>query len=115
MIKDELKKLGEFAEELEKEEPFDLLYNYIYQNTEELDGLSDHQLNLANEFGDKVANIVNDYANKDIISLVVSYQLLNVLVGFIKKSLIEEKAVSLGINKNLYKKEMKFLFKGKLK
>ena len=112
MIKDELKKLGEYAEELEKEEPFDLLNNYICQITEELENLPDYQLNLGNEFSNKVVNVVNDYTNKDLTNSVVSYQLLSVLVSFIKKSMIEDKAISFGINRNLYKKEMKFLFKG---
>jgi hypothetical protein len=112
MIKDELKKLGKYAEELEKEEPFELIYNYIYKIFEEIENLPDYQLNLGNEFGEKVINIVNDYTIKDLNSSVVSYQLLTILVSIIKKSMIEDKAVSLGINKNLYKKEMKFLFKG---
>jgi hypothetical protein len=112
MIKDELKKLGEYAEELEKEEPFEVLYNYIYKITEELENLPEYQSNLGNEFKNKVINVVDDYTNKDLTSSEVSYQLLSVLVTFIKKSMIEEKAISLGINKNLYKKEMKFLFKG---
>ncbi len=112
MIKDELKKLGEYAEELEKEEPFDLLYNYIYKITEELENLPEYQSNLGKEFSKKVINVVNEYANKDLNSSAVSYQLLSVLVSFIKKTIIEEKAISLGINSNLYKKEMKFLFKG---
>jgi len=112
MIKNELKKLGEYAEELEKEEPFDLLYNYICKIIEELENLLQYQSNLGNEFSKKVINIVNEYTNKDINSSELSYQLLNVLVSFIKKSMIEEKAISLGINTTLYKKEMKFLFKG---
>jgi len=112
MNKDEIKKLGEYAEELEKEEPFDLIYNYIYKILEELENLPDYQLNLGNEFRSTVVNIVNDYTIKDLNSSAVSYQLLTVLVSIIKKSMIEEKAISLGINKNLYKKEMKFLFKG---
>lgn len=112
MIKDELKKLGEYAEELEKEEPFDLLYNYICRITGELDSFPDYQLNIGNEFADKVKNIVDVYRSKDLSSSVVSYQLITVLINFIKTSMIEDKAISLGINKNLYKKEMKFLFKG---
>ena len=112
MIKDELKQLGEYAEELEKEEPFELLYNYINKNLQELDNISEYQLNLGDEFGDKIINIVDEYTKKDITSSVVSYQLLTVLINFIKKTMIEDKAISLGINKNLYKKEMKFLFKG---
>ena len=112
MIKDELKKLGKYAEELEKEEPFELINNYIYKVFEDIETLPDYQINLGNEFGEKVNNTVNDYTIKDLNSSVVSYQLLTILVSIIKKSMIEDKAVSLGINKNLYKKEMKFLFKG---
>lgn len=112
MIKDELKQLGEYAEELEKEEPLDLLNNYISKIPAELDSLSDYQLNFGNEFRDNIIKIVNDYTIKDLSSPVVSYQLLSILVSFIKKSMIEDKAISLGVNRNLYKKEMKFLFKG---
>ena len=112
MIKDELKQLGEYADELDKEEPFDLLYNYICEITKEIENLPDFQINLGNEFSNKVASVVNDYNNRDLTNSLVSYQLLSVLVSFIKKSMIEDKAISLGINRNLYKKEMKFLFKG---
>jgi len=112
MIKDELKKLGEYAEELQKEEPFDLLYNYTNKITEELENLPEYQSKLGKDFSKKIINIVNDYSNKDLNPSELSYQLLSVLVSYIKKSMIEEKAISLGINSNLYKKEMKFLFKG---
>ena len=112
MAKDEIKQLGEYAEELEKEEPLDLLNNYISQITEELDNLPDYQLNLGDEFGNKVVKVVNEFTVKDLSNPVVTYQLLSVLVSFIKKSMIENKAISLGVNRNLYKKEMKFLFKG---
>jgi len=112
MIKDKLKKLGEYADELQKEEPFELLYNYTCKITEELENLPEYQSNIGNEFSKKVINIVNEYTNKDINPSEISYQLLNVLVSYIKKTMIEEKAISLGINSNLYKKEMKFLFKG---
>ena len=36
MVKNELKQLGEYAEELDREDPLDLLYSYINQITEEL-------------------------------------------------------------------------------
>jgi len=115
MIGDELKQLGEYAEELEKEKPLDLLNNYFNQITEELENLPDYQSSLGNEFGNDVVKVLNDYTFKDLITPLASYQLLCVLVSFIKKSMIENKANSLGIEKNLYKQEMKFLFKGKWK
>jgi hypothetical protein len=113
MIADKLKQLGIYAEELEKEDPLDLLNNYINQIIEELEYLPDSQSSLGNEFGNDVVKVVNEYTFKDLITPMVSYQLLCVLVSFIKKSMIEKKANSLGVEKNLYKKNMKFLFKGK--
>ena len=115
MIADKLKELGEYAEELEKEEPLDLLYNYINQVTRELENLTEYQSSLGNEFGNDVIKVVNGYTSKDLLASLVSYHLLGVLVSFVKKSMIEDKANSLGINRNLYKREMNFLFKGKWK
>ncbi len=113
MAKDEIKQLGEYAEELEKEEPLDLLNNYINQITVELENLPDYQLNLGDEFEKDVIKVIDDYTLKDLLTPLISYYLLSVLVSFIKKSMIENKANSLGIERNLYKQEMKFLFKGK--
>lgn len=113
MIEDKLKQLGEYAEELEKEEPLDLLNNYINQITVELENLPDYQLNLGDEFEKDVIKVIDDYTLKDLLTPLISYYLLSVLVSFIKKSMIENKANSLGIERNLYKQEMKFLFKGK--
>jgi len=115
MIADKLKELGEYAEELEKEEPLDLLYNYINQVTRELENLTEYQSSLGNEFGNDVIKVVNGYTSKDLLTSLISYHLFSVLVSFVKKSMIEDKANSLGINRNLYKREMNFLFKGKWK
>ena len=115
IIEDKLKQLGVYAEELEKEEPLDLLNYYINQITEELDNFPDYQTNLGNDFRNDVVKVINNYTSKDLITPLVSYQLLCVLVSYVKKSMIENKADSLGIERNLYKQEMKFLFKGKWK
>ena len=112
MIKNELKQLGEYAEELEKEEPIDMLNNYINQITEELESVPEYQTKIGNEFGNEIIKVVNNYTFKDLTAPLISYQILSVLVSYIKKSMIENKANSLGIEKNLYKQEMKFLFKG---
>ena len=115
MIEDKLKQLGVYAEELEKEEPLDLLNYYINQITEEIKNFSDNQTSLGNDFRNDVVKVINSYTSKDLITPIVSYQLLCILVSYVKKSMIENKANSLGIEKNLYKQEMKFLFKGKWK
>ena len=113
MIADELKQLGKYAEELEKEEPINLLNYYLNQITEELDNLPDYQTNLGNDFRNDIVKVIENYTSKDLITPMVSYQLFCTLVSNVKKSMIENKANSLGIEKNLYKQEMKFLFKGK--
>jgi len=115
MIDDKLKELGEYAEELEKEEPFDLLYNYFNQVTGELGNVSEYQSNLGEEFSNDVIKVVKGYIGKDLLTSLVSYHLLIVLVDFVKKSMVENKANSLGIEKNLFKQEMRFLFKGRWK
>jgi len=113
MIKDKLRALGEYAEDLEKEDPLDLVNYYINKISGELNNIADYQSKLGSEFGNALTNVIKDYTSKDLLPPLASYHLLSVLVSFIKKSMIEDKADSLGIEKNLYKQEMKFLFKGK--
>ena len=115
MISDKLNELGEFAEDLEKEDPLDLLNYYFNKITGDLDKTADYQQKLGNELGNDVVKVIKNYTSKDLLPHLASYNLLSVLVSFIKKSMIEEKANSLGIERNLYKQEMKFLFKGKWK
>lgn len=115
MIEDKLKELGKYAEDLEKEDPLDLLNYYFNKITGELENIADYQQKLGNDLGNDVAKVIKNYTSKDLLPPLVSYNLLSVLVSFIKKSMIEEKANSLGIERNLYKQEMKFLFKGKWK
>ncbi len=115
MIADKLKELGEYAEDLEKEDPLDLLNFYFNKITGNLENIAEYQSKLGNEFGYGVTMLIRDYTSKDLLPILISYHLLSLLVSFIKKSMVEEKANSLGIEKNLYKQEMKFLFKGKRK
>ncbi len=115
MIADNLKKLGKYAEDLEKEDPFDLLNNYINEISKELENISDYHSKLGNEFGNDLTKVIKQYTLKNLLPSLISYHILSLLVSFIKKSLIEKKAFSLGIEPNLYKQEMKFLFKGKWK
>jgi hypothetical protein len=115
MISNNLKELGEYAEDLEKEDPLDLLNYYFNKKMEDLENIPDYQLKIGDDLSKSIKDIIKNYDSKEIISTHISYQLLIVLVSYIKKTLIEEKANSLGIEKSLYKHEMKMLFKGKWK
>lgn len=115
MIADKLNELGEYAEDLEKEEPLDLLNFYFNKKIGEIEDIPDYQLKLGDDFVKELNKTINNYDSKDLLSTQISYQLLIVLVCFIKKTMIEEKANSLGIEKTLFKQQMKVLFKGKWK
>ena len=115
MIADKLKELGDYAEELEKEKIGELLENYMKQIEGELRYLSEEQLILGNKFGDDIIRTINDYIKNGTLNSVISYHLLNILVSFVKLSLVENKANLYGIDRRLYKQEMNFLFKGKWK
>jgi hypothetical protein len=115
MIADKLKDLGEYAEDLEKEDPLDLLNFYFNKKIAELEDIPNYQLKLEDDFKKDLEKIIKNYDSKDLLSTQISYQLLIALVSLIKKSMIEEKANSLGIEKTLFKQQMKVLFKGKWK
>ncbi len=115
MIADKLKELGDYAEELEKEKTSELLEKYMKQIEGELKNLPEEQLILGNKFENEVIRTINDYNKKGTLNSVISYHLLNILVNYIKLSLVENKANLFGINRKLYKQEMNFLFKGKWK
>ena len=115
MITNNLKELGDYAEELEKEKIGELLENYMKQIEDELRCLSEEQIMLGNKFKDDITRTINNYIKKSTLNSVISYHLLNVIDSFIKQSLVENKANLFGIDRKLYKQEMNFLFKGKWK
>ena len=115
MIADKLKELGDYAEELEKEKTGELLEKYMKQIEGELKSLQEEQLILGNKFENDVIRTINDYNKKGTLNSVISYHLLNVLVNYVKLSLVENKANLFGIDRKLYKQEMNLLFKGKWK
>jgi len=115
MIADKLNELGEFAEDLEKEDPLDLLNFYFSKKIGELEDIPDYQIKIRDDFGKELHKIIQNYDSKNLLSTQISYQLLIVLVDFIKKSMVEEKANFLGVEKTLFKQQMKLLFKGKWK
>lgn len=113
MIDEKLKELGEYAEKIQKKEPMELLDEYLKNIESEIENSPQKSINLGNDFGEELVEIINKYNKKGISDAQISYHMLSLLVSYIKKSLIEEKAAILNIDKSLYKKRMHFLFKGK--
>jgi hypothetical protein len=115
MIDKKLEKLGIYAENLENEEPVELLVRYFNQNEDELKTPQDTQLEFGKDFGNKVVQVINNYKDKGLPDTMISCHLFSIFVSFIKKSMIEQKANLLEIDRTLYKQEMRLLFKGKWK
>ncbi len=113
MIDDKLKMLGNYIEELEKEKPSVLIEDFLKQIENEINNLPEEQLQLGNQFGNNIVITIKEYIDKNTLKNIIGYHLLSIVVNFIKKSMVEEKASLLGIDKNLYKKDMNLLFKGK--
>ncbi len=115
MIDKRLDKLGKYAEKLDNEGKINLIINYYNKNKDELIKILNEKSVLEKKLDDNIYNIINYYENKGLSELKISSHIFNILTNLIKKSMIESMALSLGINKTLYKKEMRFLFKGSLK
>lgn len=115
MIDKNLKELGRYAEDLEKKEPIELFIIYFNQKEKELQTTKDNQTEIGKDFVNEVVKIINNYKDKDLTDTLISCHLFSIFVSFIKKSMIEHKASLLGIDRMLYKQEMRLLFKGKWK
>jgi hypothetical protein len=113
LIDERLKELGEYAEKIQKKEPIKLLDEYLKNIESEIGDSPQESIDLGNNFGEELVELIDKYKKKDISDIQISYHMLSLLVSYIKKSLIEEKAAILNIDRRLYKKEMHFLFKGK--
>ena len=113
MINKKLDELGKYAEEIEKQETFDLLKTNMNQVNEELKITDDVQSEIELDFENKIATIINNHKEKGLSNSIIEYNLFRVLVNFIKNSIIEQKANELEIDRILYRNNLLF-FTGKL-
>ena len=68
---------------------------------------------IDNNFNKNISKVIINYKNKGASNSFIIIMLYFYLIDLVRKTLIEEKAELLGIDRNLYKNEMGFLFKGK--
>jgi hypothetical protein len=115
MIDKKLDELGIYSEKIEKTHPIKLIDDFINKIEKEISSLTEEDLLIGNCFGNTIIKTIEEYKKKGIIDSLISYHLLSVLVSYIKKTLIISKANMLGIEKNLFKQEMRLLFKGTYK
>ena len=115
MIVKKLNELGKYVEEIQKKESFNLLKAYMNQVNEELKDTDNVQSDTELDFENKLVQVIDNYKVKGLPNSIISYHLFNIIINFIKNSVIEQKASELEIDKRLYKNEMRLLFKGKWK
>jgi hypothetical protein len=113
MIKDKLNKLGDCVDEIYKLKSIELLGVNIIKIEEDLKNLPKEQVDLGYNFRKDISNMIKDSKNKGTCNPVIIYELYNILIDSLRKSVIEERAEQLGIDKKMYKEEMRLLFKGK--
>jgi len=113
MIKDKLKELSKYIEEIDEIKPIGLLESNIRKIEKDLQNLPREQLDLGDKFSKDILKQVNEYKKKELFNSVITCELYNILIGLIRKSMVEAQAELLGIDRKMYKEEMRLLFKGK--
>lgn len=113
MIGEKLRELGEYIEKINEIKSIELLENNMKKIEKDLRGIPAEQLELGSEFNKDIFRVMNEYNIKSISNSVIICELYNLLIGFSRKSMIETRAESLGIDRKMYKDEMNLLFKGK--
>jgi len=110
MLKDNLNELGEYIEKINGSKPVDLLETKL----EEIEKIyNPSESNIDNKFNEDISKLIQFYNDKGVSNSEIIYELYYFLIDYTRRSLVEEKANILGIDKKLYKSEMGLLFKGK--
>jgi hypothetical protein len=113
MIGEKLRELGEYIDRIDEIKSIELLDANIKKIEKGLEELPGEQLELGSKFNKDIFRVVTEYSKKSISNYVIIYELYNLLIGFSRRSMIETRAESLGIDRKMYKDEMNLLFKGK--
>jgi hypothetical protein len=113
MIEKKIRILEAFIEQIDKEKPILLIDKFIDRIEEHLKYLTEEQIILGNKFKERLKKDFNEFIKYDDSRTILIFTMLNVLLDHIKILFVEDKANSLGVDRNLYKNEMGFLFKGK--
>ena len=110
MLDDKLQELIEYIEDIEKQDPYEFLISEIKRYLEIED--SEMQKELGVKCYNDIISIINRYEGEVDPAIIIKV-LFNIFIDFVKQKAVESKALSLGIEPSLYKKQMGFLFKGK--
>jgi len=113
MIADKLRRLGEYIEKIDRIKPIELLESNMKKIEKELRTCSEGQLELGDEFKKDIFKVINEYSKRGISNSVILCELYNLLICYSRKSMIEEQANLLDIERRMYKDEVNLLFKGK--
>jgi phosphoglucomutase len=110
-----VKVLAAFAESLETMKPLEFLDWALGELEPEMNDLTKNEIDHVERFCQEIQNIFNIYDQRDVSKTILTCALYNMTVHLLKEVMIERKAMTLGLQKPLFKQEMTFLFKGKRK
>jgi len=111
MLNKNLQKLSDYIEQIESLTPLDFFKKNISELQkldEPVDAFTDKQIG---QFVKDMGEIIQK-SKADLSEDIIIIQMYHYLLFLLKKRAIFAYASDLGINPSLYKKEMRFLFKG---
>ena len=94
MIDKKLNELGKYVEEIQKKGSFNLLKAYMNQVNEELKDTDNVQSEIELDFENKIVQVIDNYKEKGLSNSIISYHLFDIIINFIKNSVIEQKPVN---------------------
>jgi hypothetical protein len=110
MLDKKMEQLSSFINEIEQMDPIEFIKKYGYEIFPIHSLNDDDMVRKISKFNEDLDTLIN--ANKDISEELLIQQMFYNVLFMLKKKIIYKQATSLGIQPSLYKKEMRFLFKG---
>ncbi len=113
MLSEKLKKLDAYIQKIDQMRPIDVLASSIDSFQQRQDELMMDANDELDQFSKEINELIHRYQQKGISAEAMACQLYTDLLFFVRKTCILSYAEQLGIDHQLYKKQMDFLFKGK--
>lgn len=113
MLSEKLDQLEAYIEEIDQMKPIDVLVFFFESCNQPLDDEINDSKVEHNQFSKDVKALIHTYQQQGVNAEEIACQLYTDLLFFVRKILVLSYAQQLGIDSQLYKKQMDFLFKGK--
>ena len=113
MLSRKLQLLDKRINEIDQMKPIDFLSEALHEFHEEEKETADQIADQLQNFSDDLNHLLSQYQRRGISAERLSCEFYNVLLYYVRKTVIFSYARKLGIRSKLFKNQMDFLFKGK--